>query len=296
MTLVFNLAAFIENCQQRVNQQLIQQLTIENTSECLIRAMQYATLQGGKRFRPLLVYATTQTLGGDLDKSNSAAVAIEFIHAYSLIHDDLPAMDNDDLRRGQPTCHIAFDEATAILAGDALHSLAFEVLAKDNKLCVQTRLTMITELAQAASAMVSGQALDMSAANQVTTGSIEQLENIHGHKTGALIQASVILGALATGCDETQLQALKNYAHHLGLAFQIHDDVLDVLGNTQQLGKQSGADAQLHKLTYPALLGLRGAQQKAQEHYESALSELAIFDQAAEPLRALAHYVIERQS
>ena len=215
---------------------------------------------------------------------------------YSLIHDDLPAMDNDDLRRGQPTCHIAFDEATAILAGDALQSLAFEVLAEENPLCAQTRLNMTAELAKAANAMVAGQALDMAAMQQSEDGSIAQLENIHRHKTGALIRASVMLGALAANANKIQLEALKNYANHLGLAFQIQDDVLDVLGNTEQLGKQQGADAQLNKLTYPALLGLEQAQKKAKHHHQQALTALAIFDTTADPLRALAGYVIERHS
>ena len=294
MTELFKLSGFLETCQQRINQQLTRRLTLPNASETLVKAMQYSTLQGGKRFRPTLVYATTQALQGDLATADNAAVAVELIHAYSLIHDDLPAMDNDDLRRGQPTCHIAFDEATAILAGDALQSLAFEVLAEDNTLCAQTRLNMTAELAKAASAMVAGQALDMAAMQQSEDGSIAQLENIHRHKTGALIRASVMLGALAANANKIQLEALVNYAGHLGLAFQIQDDVLDVLGNTEQLGKQQGADAQLNKLTYPALLGLEQAQQKAKHHHHQALAALSIFDQTANSLRALAHYVIQR--
>lgn len=292
----FDLSYFTEICQQRINQQLTHWLNLHNSSERLMQAMRYSTLQGGKRFRPTLVYATTQALQGDLATADNAAVAVELIHAYSLIHDDLPAMDNDDLRRGQPTCHIAFDEATAILAGDALQSLAFEVLAEDNSLCAQTRLNMTTELAKAASAMVSGQALDMAAMHQAKEGSIAQLENIHRHKTGALIRASVTLGALAANADKIQFDALVNYADHLGLAFQIQDDALDVSGNTELLGKQQGADAQLNKLTYPALLGLEQAQKKAKYHHQQALDALAVFDTTAEPLRALAGYVIERHS
>lgn len=303
MTEAFDLKIFAARCQQRVDEKINHWLDqYPNHSARLVEAMRYTTLNGGKRFRPMLVYATTDALKGDMSLADHAAVAVELIHAYSLVHDDLPAMDNDDLRRGQPTCHLAFDEATAILTGDALQSLAFGILTKPNKLSAQTQLKMIDELTQAANTMVIGQALDIAAASlspppgrgEELKKCLEQLENIHCYKTGALIQASVNLAALAANADIEQQQALQQYAHHLGLAFQIQDDVLDVVGHTQQLGKQSGADAQLNKLTYPGLMGLEQAQQKAQQHYQQALTALSLFGNSADALRALAKYVIER--
>ncbi len=297
----FDLVAFSELCQQRIHQQWLGWLAAYTSpSARLMEAIRYTTLNGGKRFRPILVYATAQALKGALEPADHAAMAIELIHIYSLIHDDLPAMDDDDLRRGQPTCHIAFDEATAILVGDALHSLAFEIIAADDSLSATTRLSMIKLLARAAGAqgMVAGQALDMTASmqNRTTHSSLQQLETIHHHKTGALIQASVALGALAASSySAQQYSSLQQYAHHLGLAFQIQDDILDVIGDTQVLGKQSGADSQQHKLTYPALLGLEQAQKRAKTHYEHALAALESWDANADGLRALAHYVIKRQ-
>lgn len=255
-------------------------------------AMRHGLLVGGKRLRPLLVYLAGRALGADDDALDAPAAAIELIHAYSLIHDDLPAMDDDDLRRGQPTVHKAFDEATAILAGDALQALAFEVLASRS----HPRLgSLVTTLAVASGreGMVAGQALDLAAVGGLPDA--EALAYMHSHKTGALIVAAVRLGGLITA-DETdpRLTALTRYARAAGLAFQIHDDVLDVTGDTATLGKVSGADAARAKPTYPSLLGLEGAQHKAQALVDEAISALAPLGERAAPLADLAHYMIER--
>jgi geranylgeranyl diphosphate synthase type II len=255
-------------------------------------AMRHALLVGGKRLRPLLVYLAGRSLGASDEALDAPAAAVELIHAYSLVHDDLPAMDDDDLRRGQPTVHRAFDEATAILAGDALQSLAFEVLAR----AAHPRLpALIFTLAVAAGrdGMVGGQALDLAAVGGHPD--VEALATMHAHKTGALICAAVRMGALtAVPEQDPRVAALDRYAEALGLAFQIHDDVLDVIGDTQTLGKASGADAARDKPTYPALLGLEGARRRAQELTDEALAALAPLGEAGDPLAQLARYMIER--
>nr|WP_255698577.1 farnesyl diphosphate synthase [Halomonas desiderata] len=255
-------------------------------------AMRHALLVGGKRLRPLLVYLAGRSLGASDEALDAPAAAVELIHAYSLVHDDLPAMDDDDLRRGQPTVHRAFDEATAILAGDALQSLAFEVLAR----AAHPRLpALILTLAVAAGrdGMVGGQALDLAAVGGHPD--VEALATMHAHKTGALICAAVRMGALtAVPEQDPRVAALDRYAEALGLAFQIHDDVLDVIGDTQTLGKASGADAARDKPTYPALLGLEGARRRAQELTDEALAALAPLGEAGDPLARLARYMIER--
>ncbi|HMZ11766.1 MAG TPA: polyprenyl synthetase family protein, partial [Plasticicumulans sp.] len=220
-----------------------------------------------------------------------------FIHAYSLVHDDLPAMDDDDLRRGRPTCHRAFDEATAILAGDALQTLAFHVLAHDPSMTVpaDTRLRMVELLAHAAGSrgMCGGQAIDMAAVGRELT--LAELENMHIHKTGALIRAAVLLGALSQpGVADEELARLDRYAKCIGLAFQIHDDILDVVGDTATLGKRQGADQALDKPTYPALLGLDGARAHARALYDDAMHALEPFGERAAVLRALAAFIVER--
>ena len=255
-------------------------------------AMRHALLVGGKRLRPLLVYLAGRSLGASDEALDAPAAAVELIHAYSLVHDDLPAMDDDDLRRGQPTVHRAFDEATAILAGDALQSLAFEVLAR----AAHPRLpALILTLAVAAGrdGMVGGQALDLAAVGGHPD--VEALATMHAHKTGALICAAVRMGALtAVPEQDPRVAALDRYAEALGLAFQIHDDVLDVIGDTQTLGKASGADAARDKPTYPALLGLEGARRRAHELTDEALAALAPLGEAGDPLARLARYMIER--
>ncbi|MCM5704485.1 (2E,6E)-farnesyl diphosphate synthase [Larsenimonas salina] len=258
----------------------------------LDQAMRYSVLGSGKRLRPVLVYAAGQVVGADIDTLDAPAAAVELIHAYSLVHDDLPPMDDDDLRRGQPTCHKAFDEASAILAGDALQTLAFEVLAEQTH---PHSAAMIKTLAKASGrrGMAGGQALDLAAVGHKVT--LEHLMAVHRHKTGALIEAALIMGGLAECAPgDPRLDALTRYGQAIGLAFQIQDDILDVTGDTAVIGKTQGADALKDKPTYPALLGLDGARDKAQALLDDALDSLSVFGEAGEPLAALARYMIER--
>jgi len=260
----------------------------------LVEAMRYATLGGGKRLRALLVYATGEAMGANSAALDAAAAAVEMIHAYSLVHDDMPIMDDDDLRRGRPTCHIAFDEATALLVGDALQTLAFETLC-DNELAAEQQIKMVKRLAQASGAfgMAGGQAVDLESVGKKLD--LNALQSMHKLKTGALIRASVALGALAsTNCDEESLQRLERYADCVGLAFQVQDDVLDVIADTETLGKAQGADIALNKPTYPALLGLEKAQQKAVALIEKALGQLAELTFDTQALAALAQFVVKR--
>ena len=261
----------------------------------LQEAMRYACLQGGKRVRPLLVYASGLALGAELEPLDSPACAVELIHAYSLVHDDMPCMDDDDLRRGQPTCHIAYDQATALLVGDALQSKAFELLSQPSDLALAQQLRMVQTLAQASGSMgmAGGQAMDLGSVGKPL--SLEQLDTMHQLKTGALIQASVTLGALAAPqVTEAQLHALSQYAQSLGLAFQIQDDILDATADTQTLGKPQGSDAERDKPTYVSLLGLEAAQVKLHTLQQQCLAHLQDFDQGADPLRELSHYVVNR--
>jgi geranylgeranyl diphosphate synthase type II len=290
--------AYQKRCQVRVDAALEALFITPHTDlQPLYAAMRYSVINGGKRIRPLLVYAACEALGGSQEQADTAACAVELIHAYSLVHDDLPAMDDDDLRRGQPTTHKAFDEATAILAGDALQSLAFEVLTDGNDLSAELRLAMLATLARAAgpAGMVGGQAIDLAAVGR----KIDQhaLERMHRHKTGALIEASVQLGALASGkADALGLSSLQRYAEAIGLAFQVQDDILDVESDTATLGKRQGADIARDKPTYPALLGMAAAKRYAQELCAQATHALRPFGAPAEPLRELAHFIVERRS
>jgi len=272
---------------------------VEQPPARLHQAMHYAVTGGGKRMRPLLVYATGTAFGASLARLDAAAVAVEIIHAYSLVHDDLPAMDDDALRRGRPTCHIAFGEAMAILAGDALQALAFEILtdAGLNGIDAATRLEMLRVLAGACGShgMAGGQAFDLSAVGQRL--SVEELERMHVHKTGALIRASVRLGALAAGCtDAGTLDALERYAHCAGLAFQIRDDILDIEGNPAQIGKTPGKDAAQSKPTYPAIIGLQASTRHLAELTAQALQSIAPLGESARDLRDLARFIAERES
>ena len=292
--------SYQKDCQRRVDSAL-ETLFVPPRAELqrLYAAMRYSVMNGGKRVRPLLVYAGCQALGGDLEQADGAACAVELIHAYSLVHDDLPAMDDDDLRRGQPTTHKAFDEACAILAGDALQALAFEALsqASGNPADPALRLELLTDLARAggAAGMVGGQAIDLESVGQRLDQ--QALETMHRHKTGALIEASVRLGALASGkADAQRLVALQSYARAIGLAFQVQDDILDVESDTTTLGKTQGKDQAHDKPTYPALLGLPAAKAYALELRDQAHAALASFGEAAEPLRQLANFIVERRS
>ena len=264
----------------------------------LHEAMRYAVLNGGKRVRAVLVYAAGNTVGAPPERLDAPACAVEMIHAYSLVHDDLPAMDDDDLRRGQPTCHKAFDEATALLAGDALQALAYEVLVNENAgIAESRRAEMVRTLASASGSlgMAGGQAIDLAAVGKPL--SLEALENMHRHKTGALIRASVRLGALSgDGDNAARVDALDGYALAVGLAFQIRDDILDVEGDTEVIGKQSGADIALNKPTYPAIIGMDAAKRKADELHAAALDCLKGFGGEADPLRWLSEFIVSRPS
>ncbi len=293
-----DLHSFQGFCEKHINPALEQLFVAPHAKmQQLYRAMHYSVMNGGKRVRPLLVMASCMALGGSPDSAIAPACAVELIHAYSLVHDDLPAMDDDDLRRGQPTTHIAFDEASAILAGDGLQALAFEVLANAAREHGHPGryLQMITTLARAAgpAGMVGGQAIDLAATGK--RADQNELERIHRHKTGALISASVQLGALASGhADSDQLASLAAYADAIGLAFQVQDDILDVTGNTETLGKQQGSDLEQDKSTYPALLGLEQARAYALQLRDDALQALEAFDDKAVILRQLADYIVQR--
>ena len=290
---------FLRAASARVEHTLKSALSDQSPAESLFAAMNYSALGPGKRLRPALVYASACALAGydSLSRCDRAAAALECIHAYSLVHDDLPAMDDDNLRRGRPTCHIQFDEATAILAGDALQTQAFELLVSA-PLEAELRLRVIGELARASGArgMVAGQAIDLAAVDQAL--SLDQLKQMHRLKTGALIIASARIGGMIGGADSAQLDAITRYAEAIGLAFQVQDDILDVIADTQVLGKTQGADAARNKPTYVSLLGLEGAQAKARElHAEAsrALHKLSM-DGAVDTqvLQQLADYVVQR--
>ncbi len=284
---------FLSDCQQRIQPWLDDFLQQQNgLASHLSAAMRYAVLNGGKRVRPALAYASCLACGGTLADADSAAGAVELVHCYSLVHDDLPCMDDDDLRRGLPTCHKAFDEATALLAGDTLQALAFVALTSSHLDSSQIS-RQVQKLALASANMAVGQALDLAGEGQQL--SLAELEQIHKHKTGALIRASVLMGAIAAGCDdETTLNALDLYAAKLGLAFQVHDDILDVIGDTQKLGKQAGADAEHDKATYPALLGLTEAQSLAAQLHDEAVFALKPLGCRTNALIWLADFLVAR--
>ena len=262
----------------------------------LCDAMRYSVLGGGKRLRALLVYTAGEAFGAEREQLDAPAAAVEIIHAYSLIHDDLPAMDDDDLRRGRPSCHRAFDEGTAILAGDALQAYAFELLAtRTAALDNAARIRMLITLAAAigTNGMAGGQAIDLGAVGRRLSAG--DLELMHRRKTGALITASVELGAQAAGLTASaQRQALHRYGDELGLAFQIQDDILDVIGDTRTLGKQQGADALHDKPSYPSILGLEAARTLAARHRDAALAALAPLGPRAGLLRDMAYFVVDR--
>ncbi len=282
---------------QRVDVSMFAYLQSPSEGNSRLRAaMIYAVINGGKRVRPVLTYATGEALGANLKDLDAPACAVEMVHAYSLVHDDLPAMDNDDLRRGKPTCHRYFDEATAILAGDALQARAFTLLTENTPSSdMATRLKMIQILGNASgcSGMAQGQAIDLESVGLELT--LEELENMHRHKTGALIRASVAMGALTAGINSKEiLSALDKYATAIGLGFQIVDDILDVVSDTKTLGKPQGSDKALNKPTYPSLLGLKGARKHAMQTHELAMTHLQDLPVSFDILRDLSKYILNR--
>ena len=294
---MFDLKAYLANRAQRINQALEAILKTADEPDRLLQAMSYALMAGGKRIRPILCLAAAETIDGDPQEVMPAACALEMIHTYSLIHDDLPAMDDDDMRRGQPTCHKAFDEATAILAGDALLTLAFQMLSsiainKAEQADKWLRVIQLISHAAGYCGMIQGQMLDM--ASEKKQLSLAELKSMHRLKTGALIEASVRCGAELAGVNSTQIQMLERYAQNIGLAFQVTDDILNVEGDPEIMGKAVGTDEQRHKTTYPALLGLTESKEFADQLVDTALAALDAFDQKAEPLRAIARYIRRR--
>ena len=281
----------------RVEQVLSEALpSNEVGSSKLHEAMRYSALAGGKRIRPSLVYASGQALNIPMAALDRIAVAIECIHAYSLIHDDLPAMDDDDLRRGQPTAHKAFDEATAILSGDALQAYAFDWLSEPIeglKAEHQLKLIKVLSAASGSRGMVGGQAIDLASVGVAL--SEEQLEVMHAHKTGALISASVLMPSYCSDAVTTeQRDALTRYADAIGLAFQVQDDILDIESDTETLGKQQGSDLAANKPTYPSILGMAGAKQKLNSLHDEALNALSGFGSEADLLRNIARFIVKR--
>lgn len=287
-----------QSFQQRINDFLTAQLDkLTINDEKLLAAMRYGLLIGGKRMRPYLAYITGDVLDAQMSDIDAIAGALECIHAYSLLHDDLPAMDDDDLRRGQPTCHKAFDEASAILAGDALQTLAFDILANHTfSIAIQPKQIKLIQLLVTASGyqgMCGGQALDLSATDKAID--LAQLETLHLLKTGALLEASVLMAAeCSTQVSEAEKQILKEYAQLVGLAYQVQDDIIDITSTEEELGKPKGSDLAANKSTYPALLGLQGAQAKTENLFQQALQALARLPYNTQSLAEFATFIVKR--
>jgi geranylgeranyl diphosphate synthase type II len=295
---MFDLKKYLIKKSRFVNATLEQLLQNSPPDETISKAVKYSLMAGGKRIRPVLCLAASEAVGGNPKDALMAACAMEMVHTYSLIHDDLPAMDDDELRRGKPTCHVAFGEATAILAGDALLTMAFEILASvpfknGNQAAKWLEVIRIIAIAAGSRGMIQGQMLDIGA--EGSRLNVGDLESMHRLKTGALIEASLQCGALLAEADKAQQGFLKTYARNIGLAFQVADDILNVEGNPAVMGKAVGTDRLNKKSTYPSLLGLDASKQFAQKLIHQALQALEAFDNKAEPLRALATYIIERK-
>jgi len=284
--------------QTRIDSFLQEKLSLLTENDAtLLEAMRYGLLIGGKRMRPYLAYITGEALGAELSDIDAVAGALECIHAYSLLHDDLPAMDDDDLRRGKPTCHKAFDEATAILAGDSLQTLAFDILANHqfSDYVKDKQINLIKQLVHASGyqGMCGGQALDLAATGKHVP--LEQLEILHSLKTGALLQASVLMAAeCSPTVTTTEKQSLALYAQRVGLAYQVRDDIIDITSSNEELGKPAGSDLAANKSTYPALLGLDGAQKKADSLYQLALQALGTLPYNTQALSEFATFIIKR--
>lgn len=291
-----DLQVYLAEKTEIVNKRLLRLLpAVGDYPQSLHKAMHYSLFAGGKRLRPVLVLAAAEAVGGDVEAAINTACAFECIHTYSLIHDDLPAIDNDDLRRGRPTCHKEFGEAAAILAGDALLTVAFGLIAATKGAAPSAVLGAVSELAKAAGStgMIGGQMIDIESEGQEV--SFPVLEYIHIHKTGELIRASVRCGAMLGGAAEAELGSLTRYAEAIGLAFQIADDILDVEGSSEEMGKPTGGDQKKGKATYPAIIGLDASRQRAAELVEMAIEALSGFDARAEPLREIARYITVRK-
>ncbi len=288
------LEKFIETNRPKIDATLHDLLEQQDAPRLLVEAMRYSIDAGGKRIRPLLVLATLEDLDIRIDDALYVAAAVEFIHTYSLIHDDLPAMDDDDYRRGQLTNHKKFDEATAILAGDAMQALAFESITRTERVVAEQQVELIRLLSEAAGVkgMVAGQVLDLAGEQKQLT--VEEIEAIHVRKTGALLSFSIEAGAILAQLCEDKREHLKRYAYNIGLAFQIKDDILDVTSTTEQLGKPAGSDEESEKSTYPALLGLEGAKQVLLDRHREAIESLAFLDKKESLLEQFANYIIER--
>jgi geranylgeranyl diphosphate synthase type II len=295
---MFDLNAYLAEKVERINAALESILKTSEPPDRLLQAMTYSLMAGGKRFRSVLCVAAAEAVGGSLQDVLPAACALEMIHTYSLIHDDLPAMDDDEMRRGQPTCHKAFDEATAILAGDALLTLAFQTLSSAGSGSAKRALKWLNAIqliSQAAGycGMIQGQMLDMGSEGSRLT--LNELKSMHRLKTGALIEVSLRCGAELSGANSGRIKPLESYARHIGLAFQVTDDILNVEGDPAIMGKAVGTDRLRHKSTYPSLLGLGESKTFAANLIENALKALESFDHKAEPLRAIARYIIDRK-
>jgi geranylgeranyl diphosphate synthase, type II len=293
-----DLTTYLKTKADLVNRELAACLPAENSQPRIVAAMRHSLMAGGKRVRPVLCMAAAEAVGGTPQTTLPAALALEMIHTYSLIHDDLPALDDDQLRRGQPTCHTRFDEATAILAGDALLTLAFEILTKraTPQLPAEAAiwLEVVARIASAAgfAGMVEGQMRDLDAEGRRLA--LEELRAMHALKTGKLLQAAVVSGALISKADDLQLAALEAYGGYIGLAFQVADDLLNVTGDPQKMGKAVGTDANRQKNTYPGLLGVEASQAYADRLVRQAVAAIDGFDAKADPLRAIARYIVDR--
>jgi geranylgeranyl diphosphate synthase type II len=294
----FDLKAYLSQRKQLVEAVLERIFPVPSgLQKRVVEAARYSLFAGGKRLRPILCLAAAEVVGGDIDSALPAACALEMIHTYSLVHDDLPAMDNDDFRRGVPTNHKVFGEAIAVLAGDTLLTEAFEyfALCAGDRVSAEKVLEVMRIAVKAAGyrGMIGGQVIDLECENRKVD--LATVEYMHIHKTGALLSASLEIGAILGGGDEVRIKALKTYGHHIGLAFQITDDLLDVEGDAEVMGKTPGSDAAKNKMTYPALLGIAQSRDASREHVDRSLEALAGFDEKAEPLRAIARYLLVRK-
>ena len=294
----FDLNLYLSSQRHKINNAIDDILLQSSKPRRIIKAMKHSLMAGGKRLRPILCLASAEAVGNPGEDVINAACALEMIHTYSLIHDDLPAMDNDSLRRGRPTCHVEFDEATAILAGDALHTLAFEILSSNpfaDKNISMKYLLVIHAIAAAAGykGMIEGQMRDMAAEGNRLA--LKDLEKMHALKTGALIEASIVAGAIMGDGSQQQIKQLKVYAKNIGLAFQVADDILNIEGDPDVMGKEVGTDQARQKNTYPSILGIKNSKAFAKKLVNSALQALNYFDNRSDPLRAIAHYIIARK-